>query len=109
MGEMRTYCPQVYGSATLTVNGNNQTIRLYGNVINAIIDELVTGNGAKGAGFAPVVWRYSNKFIDAMLDGYLSGDGHWDEETHVGASALLVRTTWRDLRTACATTWLQTH
>lgn len=91
------------GSATLTVNGNNQTIRLYGNVINAIIDELVTGNGAKGKGFAPVVWRYSNKFIDAMLDGYLSGDGHWDEGNarwRIGFARNY--NLERDLRTACA-------
>lgn len=66
------------GYATMRECGNNQIIRVYGKVLNAIIDELVSGRTSRDKAFAPVVWRYSNKFIDAMLDGYLSGDGHRD-------------------------------
>lgn len=91
------------GSATVTISGNCQAIRVYGRVLNAIVDELVTGRTAKNKGFASVVWRYSNDFVAAMVDGYLSGDGSYDAENN----------RWRlgftrnyhlehDLRTACA-------
>lgn len=91
------------GTATMDTEGNRQSIRVYGKVINAILNELTSGNGAHRKGFAPVVWRYSNRFLASMLDGYLSGDGHWDD----------VNRRWRlnfcrnyhleqDIRTACA-------
>lgn len=89
------------GSATMTENGNTQGIRVYGKVLNAIIDELVTGKTARNKGFAPVVWRYSNRFVDAMLDGYLSGDGHLDNDRwRLGFCRNY--NLERDLRTACA-------
>jgi len=66
------------GSATHTVSGNCMNIRLYGKVLNAIIDELVGGYIAKNKGLATVVWQYSNSFLRSILDGYLSGDGCWD-------------------------------
>jgi len=79
------------------------SIRLYGKVLFALIDELVTGKTAKDKAFAPVVWRYSNTFIAAMVDGYLSGDGHYDEKN--GRWRLGFTRNYnleRDLRTACA-------
>lgn len=66
------------GRATITTSGNRQNIRVYGKVLQAILSELVTGRVAADKGFAPVVWRYSNAFLESMMDGYLSGDGHYD-------------------------------
>ncbi len=66
------------GSATRTIEGNKCNIRVSGKILNAIIAELVSGHVAKDKGFASVVWRYSDAFIASMLNGYLSGDGHWD-------------------------------
>lgn len=66
------------GNATRTVKGNEMSIRVYGKILNAIIDELTTGKTSKTKGVAPVVWRYSDAFLTSLLDGYLSGDGHWD-------------------------------
>jgi hypothetical protein len=89
------------GTATRTVTGNCMNIRVYGKVINAIIDELVTGKTAKDKGFATVVWRYSNGFVAAMIDGYLSGDGHADgNRWRLGFCRNY--NLERDLRTACA-------
>ena len=91
------------GSATMTVNGNGQAIRVSGQFLNAIVDELVGGKTAIDKGFATVVWRYSNEFIASMLAGYLSGDGHWDE-TNCRWRVGFCRNynLERDLRTACA-------
>lgn len=89
------------GSATISVNGNNQSIRIYGKILNAIIDELVTGKTAIDKGFATVVWRYSDKFISSMVDGYLSGDGHL-EGNRWRLGFCRNYNLERDLRTACA-------
>lgn len=91
------------GHATRTVSGNEMSIRIYGKVINALIDELTTGKDAHTKGIAPVCWRYSNRFLAALLDGYLSGDGHWDEAN--GRWRLGFCRNYnleRDLRTLCA-------
>jgi len=91
------------GYATLTVDGNNQTIRMYGKVLNAILDELVSGTYASDKCFATVTWRYSNKFIASMLDGYLSGDGHWEAKNNRWRLGFTRNYNLeRDLRTACA-------
>ena len=91
------------GYATLTVDGNNQAIRIYGKVLNAILDELVSGTYASDKHFATVTWRYSNKFIASMLDGYLSGDGHWEAENNRWRLGFTRNYNLeRDLRTACA-------
>lgn len=89
------------GSATRTVDGNSMSIRVYGRVLHAIVDELVSGRVAKNKGFAPVVWRYSNAFLAAMLDGYLSGDGH-DEGNRWRLGFCRNYNLERDLRVASA-------
>jgi hypothetical protein len=91
------------GSATRTVDGNNMAIRIYGKVLRAILAELVTGHTAKDKGFAPVVWRYSNAFLEAMMDGYLAGDGYWDADNRRWRLGFTRNYNLeRDLRTACA-------
>lgn len=91
------------GHATRTIDGNNMSIRVYGKVPNAIINELVSGKTAKDKGFAPVVWNYSNKFLDAMLQGYLDGDGHNDTENNRWRLGFTRNYNLeRDLRTVCA-------
>ena len=98
---VRTIAAKYGGTATLTVDGNNQAIRIYGKVLTAILDEFVTGRLAKDKGFAAVVWRYSNRFLASMIDGYLSGDGHWDgDRWRLGFCRNY--NLERDLRTACA-------
>lgn len=67
------------GSATCTVDGNTQNIRVYGRLLVAIVKELVSGRTAKDKCLSPVCWRYGNAFLREFLDGYLSGDGHHDE------------------------------
>jgi hypothetical protein len=91
------------GWATKTEDGNAQAIRLYGKVLCAILKELVSGHTAKDKGFGPHVWRYSNRFLDAMLDGYLSGDGHWDAKNNRWRLGFTRNYNLeRDLRVVCA-------
>ena len=91
------------GHITKTENGNTQNVRLYGKILNAVIDELVTGRVAINKAFAPVVWRYSNSFLDALLQGYLDGDGHYDAKNNRWRLGFCRNYNLeRDLRTVCA-------
>jgi hypothetical protein len=91
------------GHATRTVDGNKMNIRVYGKIPNAIIKELVSGRVAVDKGFSPVCWQYSNKFLDAMLQGYLDGDGHNDIKNNRWRLGFTRNYNLeRDLRTVCA-------
>ena len=68
------------GTTTRTINGNHMDIRIYGKLLVAITKELVCGTEAKNKSINSVCWRYSNRFLVEMLNGYLSGDGHWDSK-----------------------------
>ena len=91
------------GSVTRTISGNKMDIRVYSRILNAFIDEFVSGKTAKDKGFSAKVWQYSNFHIQNLMLGYLQGDGHEDKPNN----------RWRlgftrnykleqDLRTACA-------
>jgi len=91
------------GSLTCSVDGNNQNIRIYGKVLLALVAELISGYGAKNKGIAPVAWRYSNEFLQSLLDGYLSGDGGYDAQNDRWRLGFCRNYTLeRDLRTLCA-------
>jgi hypothetical protein len=66
------------GSATRTIDGNRMDIRVYGKMLHALVDTLVSGTNAKTKHLNPRCWQYSNHFLHALLQGYLSGDGHYD-------------------------------
>jgi DNA modification methylase/intein/homing endonuclease len=91
------------GYATMNITDNTQNIRVYGKMLNAILYELTSGRTAINKGFGPVVWKYSNSFLAAMLDGYLSGDGYWDEANNRWRLGFCRNYKLeRDIRTACA-------
>jgi hypothetical protein len=54
------------------------TANLSGKVIRAILDTYVGGRTSGDKRLAPACWRRSDQFIRAVLDGYLSGDGHYE-------------------------------
>lgn len=68
------------GSATRTINGNRMDIRVYGKMLHALVDSLISGTNAKTKHLHPRCWQYSNTFLHALLQGYLSGDGHYDQK-----------------------------
>lgn len=67
------------GTATVTIEGNSQNIRVYGKLLLACLSELVSGKTAKDKCLATTCWKYGNGFLRSILDGYLSGDGGRDE------------------------------
>lgn len=70
------------GSATFRhAGGNGATITVYGRILRAIIEEYISGSGAKSKRLSNACWRRSNVFLRGLIDGYLHGDGHWEEKT----------------------------
>jgi len=91
------------GTATLHEYGNKQIIRVNGTIVNAILDELVTGRTAKDKGLAPVCWRHDDDFLRSLLFGYLGGDGHNDIKNNRWRLGFMRNYNLeRDIRTMCA-------
>jgi DNA modification methylase len=59
--------------------GNVQRVILSGPVLHGILGAYVSGEGAHRKHLTTRAWQRSAVFLRAVLDGYLSGDGHWDE------------------------------
>lgn len=68
----------VGGTVTHTISGNNLAVRMYGKVINAIIDDYIGGKTAKDKHFSNKLWQMSNENIKKIIIGYFDGDGHYD-------------------------------
>ncbi len=59
--------------------GNTATINLTGPILRAILEQYVGGKTSKDKHLRPRCWERSNDFLTAVLSGYLSGDGSYDE------------------------------
>lgn len=64
------------------LKGNTMTINMSGKILNAIIDEFIVGNTAKGKHFSTSFWQRDNKFIEIVLKSYLDGDANYDEKNN---------------------------
>lgn len=60
------------------VKGNAQIINIHSKILNAILNEYVSGKTARDKSLSIKCWRRDNRFLGEILNGYLSGDGHWD-------------------------------
>lgn len=85
------------------VGGNSATIHIYSRVMSAILDTYLVGKTSKDKHLSTACWQRHDNFIQEILEGYLEGDGHWEEDNR----------RWRlgftrnyaladDLRTICA-------
>lgn len=86
-----------------TSDGYAATINLYGEILTGIIDHYVSGKTAKNKHLNVRCWRRSNRFLQAVLDGYLEGDGHYEELTGLWRLGFTRNDMLADnLRTICA-------
>lgn len=86
-----------------STGGNGASINLHGKILHALIDEYVSGNTAKNKHLSVKCWERSTRFLQAVLEGYLSGDGHHDETNDRWRIAFTRNYNWEnDLRTLCA-------
>ena len=83
--------------------GQSMTINLTGPVLRGIVEQYIGGRTAKDKHLTNRCWRRSNEFLRSVLDGYLSGDGHWDEQNQRWRLGFTRNYAWEaDLRTIAA-------
>jgi len=81
----------------------NQSVNIESKLLNAVIDTYLGGHTAHDKHLKNACWMRDNAFLQALLNGYLESDGHYDEQNR----------RWRlrftqndqlaqDLRTICA-------
>jgi hypothetical protein len=66
------------GSASLEIRGNKIYVNIWGQIVHAVVHQLISGEGARGKALAGDCWNYDNRFLTALLEEYLKGDGEWD-------------------------------
>lgn len=59
--------------------GNTAALALHGNILRGAITHFVAGRVAHDKHLHPRAWNLPNALLAAFLQGYLDGDGHWDE------------------------------
>ena len=69
---------QAGATMTHTEAGNSLSVRLYGRVLAAILDEHIGGTAAIDKHLRSVVWRLPDDALRSIAQGYLHGDGHED-------------------------------
>jgi len=62
------------------IYNNTNIITIYSLTLKGIIKKFVIGENALSKSFTQDVLLYGTDFIRGILDGYLDGDGYWDEE-----------------------------
>jgi len=59
---------------------NVVNIRLHGKVVEAVIDTYILGHTADTKKLSQACWKRSDEFLECLLNGYLDGDAHNDEQ-----------------------------
>lgn len=71
---------EYYGSVfTVFDYGNSRVVHILGGVAGAVIHEYISSGGCKHKHLTTAAWQRSNGFIRSLLEGYLDGDGYFDE------------------------------
>jgi hypothetical protein len=73
---IRDYADSVGCSTTVAPHGENGvTVTVSGPAFRGIMQTFIDGKGSYGKSISRRAWRQGSKFLDELLDGYLSGDG----------------------------------
>ena len=73
---------EMYGGACGIHNYHKSGIvRIESAVLRAIIDEYILGSTARTKSIKNALWRRSNAFLNAFVQGYLDGDGSYESKS----------------------------
>lgn len=67
------------GSLTYTVSGNSLSVRVYGRLLVALVEEYIGGSVAKDKHLKVAAWKLPNSSLREIAHGYLQGDGNFDQ------------------------------
>lgn len=74
---------EYYGSSfTVFDYGNKRQVHILGGAAGAVVHEYISNGDCKHKHLTTAAWQRSNEFIRSLLDGYLAGDGHYDEKNN---------------------------
>lgn len=97
---LRDLASSLHATCNVYTNGNQGNVTMAGRFLDAILDTYVGGRTAKDKHLRPRAWERSNSFLRAVLDGYLSGDGSYDDRADRWKLGFTINDQWAaDLRT----------
>jgi hypothetical protein len=93
-----------YGGSCVTRYDGEATYQVvHGEILRGAIRHFVAGHNAHDKHLNPRCWRLPTAVLRAFLEGYLVGDGHWDESNKRWRLCFCRNVAWAsDLRTLCA-------
>ena len=91
------------GSCHVHTDGNKATITVTGAVLRGVLERYVSPGTAKTKRLTMHAWGRGNDFLLGVIEGYLSGDGHYDEANQRWRLGFTDNDEWAaDLRTLAA-------
>ena len=91
------------GSCHGYTDGNKANITVSGAILRGVLDRYVSPGTAKTKRLTMHAWGRGNDFLLGVIEGYLSGDGHWDEVNQRWRLGFTDNDEWAaDLRTLAA-------
>jgi len=92
---------QVGATMTYHDEGNSLCVRLYGRILNAVLDEYIGGKTAIDKHLTTKAWMLPDDALRMIAKGYLDGDGH-DDGSRIRLGFCRNYSLERDLRTLAA-------
>lgn len=91
------------GSCHVYPDGNKATITVSGAILRGVLDRYVDYGDAETKRLTMHAWGRGNDFLLGVIEGYLSGDGHYDEANDRWRLGFTDNDEWAaDLRTLAA-------
>ena len=91
------------GTSTHTFDGNKLNVRVYSQVLLAVLHQYIGGNNAKTKHLNNICWQMPNDWLKEIIVGYFDGDGHYDEKNGRVRIGFTRNYNWeRDLRVLAA-------
>lgn len=70
----------VGGTVKYNIDGNSLYVRCHSKIFNAILSQYVGGRTSKDKHLNNICWSLSNSDLKEIVNGYLDGDGGYDEK-----------------------------
>lgn len=70
------------GTCTHTIDGNKLNVRIYSQVLIAVLHQYIGGHNAKTKHLNNICWQMPNDWLKEIVVGYFDGDGYYDRNNN---------------------------